>query len=88
MQDKWHLKFEVPDLSILGNSVKEAVRTGVISIAARRRVIQVVKGIMLQYTHEPTKDHYNAVCKSIIRKYPSLRDKLLGGLEGIVSYSV
>ena len=65
----------------MGYSVSQAIESGVITTTARRRIISVLRGIIVQYSLYPTSEQYNAVCRALISKYPKLKDTCTLGSE-------
>lgn len=70
----WHRHFSIPDACKFSESVQEAINTGVVTAKARREIIQVLRTLMITYTHYPTSEQYIVVCQNLITKYPKLRD--------------
>lgn len=71
---KWHLDFVLPGRHTLGYSVSEAIKTGVVTNRARRRLISVLSRSILVHTMLPTPEQYRTVCLKLIRKFPKLMD--------------
>jgi len=69
---------------MFSDHVKEAVTTGIVTMRARREIVQVLKTFITAHTLQPTSDHYNTVCSKLVLKYPKLEDDV--GKSSYVSY--
>lgn len=49
---------------------------GIPSKKARDEIIQSLSTLMLVYTDRPTPDDYSIVCRKLVEKYPTLKDKV------------
>lgn len=89
LQDlNWHMNFPLPQKQTLGYSVCQAIETGVVTSAARRRLVDVMSRCILVHTMKPSPEQYNHVCFQLITKFPKLRDQGLEGHgSGYVSFS-
>lgn len=71
---EWHLQFHIPDVSTFSACVQDAISTGIVTSKARREIIQVLRTYMIAYTIKPTSEQYTTVCRSLITKFPNLKD--------------
>jgi len=54
------------------------VGTGIVDGRARREIIQVLRTYICAHTITPTLEQYKAVCKVLIKKFPTLQDTAEG----------
>lgn len=71
---EWHVGFIIPDLDVFSTQVQQAISTGVVTGSARREIVQVLRTYVLAHTSNPKSEHYNAVCRKLVDKYPKLQD--------------
>ena len=71
---EWHIGFLIPDLDVFSAQVLQAINTGVVTSSARREIVQVLRTYVLAHTCNPKSEHYNAVCRKLVDKYPKLQD--------------
>ena len=74
VQSSWHLQFNIPELDTFSGSVKDAVKTGLVTSIARREIIQVLRTYVTKHTRNPTSEQYVTICQKLIGKFPNLKD--------------
>ena len=71
---EWHLHFKIPDASAFSGSVQEAIKTGVVTSKARREINLVLRTYVIAHTVYPSSEQYNTICRSLVTKFPKLKD--------------
>ena len=71
---EWHVSFVIPELEVFSTQVLNAINTGVVTASGRREIVQILRTYVLAHTKNPKSEHYNAVCRKLVEKYPKLQD--------------
>lgn len=73
-ESEWHIDFSIPELNNFSQHVKDAVNSGVVTLRARREIVQVLRTYMTAFATRPKPEQYMTICRKLIEKYPALKD--------------
>ena len=78
----WAEQLHIP--TRFSSEASEAIKSGVMTRAARVEINTSVATMIMVYTIRPTPDDMNTVCWRLLQKYPKLRDNSSNGYVSII----
>lgn len=73
----WLRSFLFPDK--FSPRTMDSISTGIVVSSSKSEIMSTLAMCIFQHTTYPTSDEYNAVCRQLFQKYPSLRDESTSG---------
>ena len=76
-QKDWAEQLSIP--TRFSSDTTAAIKSGILSKRARDEIIQSLSTLILVYTNRPSPEDHTIVCRKLIQKYPTLKDKVDSG---------
>ena len=78
---KWSTQFSIPAFS---RRTTENLSKGEIKRSTRVEIVNTIALQMWNHTHYPTSQEYTGVLRTLVAKYPVLKDKFGNGIVSVV----